>query len=172
MINLKKIARNTGIGLLFILLAIQFIHPEKNVSADNSTDISTTLPVPDHIQQILKSSCYDCHSNYTEYPWYSKIQPMDWWLQDHVNEGKRELNFSTFSSYRLFKQFHKLEEVIELVNEDEMPLESYLIIHRSAKLSPDQKSDLLAWANSLCDTLKARHPADSLVNPKKREKKD
>ncbi len=170
--KIKKVwFRNVGIFLLFVLLCIQFIHPTKNSSDDKKADISATLPVPESIQQILKTSCYDCHSNYTDYPWYSKIQPVDWWLNDHINEGKRELNFSTFSAYRLFRQYHKLESIIEELKDDEMPLSSYLIIHGNAKLSASQKTELTSWAESLCDTLKSRYPADSLVNPKKRGKR-
>jgi hypothetical protein len=169
MLNKKKLLKNIGIGLALALIFIQFFHTEKNLSNDNTNYISNVLPVPDSIQQILRTSCNDCHSNYTEYPWYASIQPVDWWLQDHVVEGKKHLNFSEFSTYRIYRQFHKLEETIELVKKDEMPLPSYLWVHGNARLNAQQKVQLVSWAQSLCDTLKARYPADSLVNPKKRK---
>ena len=168
--KIKKVwFRNVGIFLLFVLLCIQFIHPTKNSSDDKKADISATLPVPESIQQILKTSCYDCHSNYTDYPWYSKIQPVDWWLNDHINEGKRELNFSTFSAYRLFRQYHKLEEIDEMIVEDEMPLTSYTLIHTNAKMTEAQKEMLIQWSKNMRDSMENWYPADSLISPKKRK---
>ena len=83
-----------GFGLLAMLFVIQFFHPQKNFSNNTSYDISKKFPMPDTILQILKTSCYDCHSNFSIYPWYAKIQPVNWWLQHHIDEGKRELNFN------------------------------------------------------------------------------
>ena len=154
--------------LVVVLLAIQLIHPQKNLSDNNIHHISKVYAVPASVSKILKTSCNDCHSNFTEYPWYSSIQPVDWWLQHHVNEGKRELNFSEFATYRIFKQYHKLEETIEMVQEDEMPLSSYTLIHTNAKLSTEQKAILKNWASAILDSMKASYPPDSLVNPFKR----
>lgn len=168
----KKIFKVIGFGLLLIFLVIQFFHTERNQSNDFTTDISKTFPVSDSIRQILKTSCDDCHSNASVYPWYANIQPVAWWLQNHIDEGKDELNFSEFGSYRIFRQYKKLEEIEKQLKEDEMPLPSYLIIHRNSKLSASQKQQLLNWAQSLRDLLKNQYPADSLVNPKKREKRE
>ena len=162
-----KILKGIGIGLILLLFGIQFFHTKKNISADYTNDISKIFPVPDSIALILKNSCNDCHSNYTEYPWYSKIQPIDWWLQNHINDGKRSLNFSRFSEYRIYRQYDKLEEITKLLKEDEMPLPSYLLIHRNSKLNEAQKIQLSLWAQSLCHSLEAKYPKDSLVNPKK-----
>ncbi|MDB5275156.1 MAG: cytochrome [Ferruginibacter sp.] len=87
--------------LLVILVIIQFIHPAKNSSSEDAmlvNDISKKYIIPQNVHDILKTSCYDCHSNNTVYPWYSKIQPVDWWLTNHINEGKREVNFSEFAT--------------------------------------------------------------------------
>ena len=167
----NKILKYAGLLILAVLLVIQFIHPEKNVSDDQTKSIAKTFPLPTDVENILKTSCYDCHSNHTEYPWYSKLQPVDWWLADHVDEGKEELNFSEFASYRPWRQFHKLEKIGKELEEHEMPLPSYLFIHRSSKLSDAQQELITKWANSLCDSLKMRYPPDSLINPKKRQKK-
>ena len=94
---------------------------------------------------ILQTSCFDCHSNYTNYPWYTNIQPIGWWLNHHVDEGKEELNFSEFESYSLKRKLHKLEEIKEMVEEGEMPLSSYTLIHGDTKLSPEQKEILYTW---------------------------
>jgi len=162
---LKKILKPLGIFLLAVLVIIQFFHPRKNVSPGpvvNPNDISKVYYVPGDVEKVLKSSCYDCHSNNTKYPWYSKIQPVAWWLNDHIQEGKKEINFSEFASYGIRRQYKKMEEIIEEVKEDEMPLFSYTLIHRYAILTKDQKSSLTSWATAIRDTMKAKYPADSL----------
>ncbi|HLP96444.1 MAG TPA: heme-binding domain-containing protein, partial [Saprospiraceae bacterium] len=115
------------------------------------------------VNTILEVACNDCHSNLTRYPWYANIQPVASWLANHVDEGKRELNFSTFTTRKVAVQNHKFEEIIEMVNEGEMPLGSYTWTHRDAVLSDAQKKLLVEWAQSCMDTLKANYPADSLI---------
>jgi hypothetical protein len=137
-------------GLLALLVIIQFLRPTRNQAAElSANDISRHYSVPDTIAAILKRSCNDCHSNNTTYPWYSNIQPMGWWLQNHVNEGKAELNFSEFAAYAPKRQANKLEEVTEQVKDDVMPLNSYLWIHSKARLSATDKEFLIKWADSL-----------------------
>jgi hypothetical protein len=94
------------------------------------------------------------------------VQPVDWWLTNHINEGKRELNFDEFATYNLRRQYHKLDEVMKTVKEEEMPLNSYTWIHKDARLSTDQKNILINWADSLRATMKAQYPIDSLEKPK------
>lgn len=160
---MKKYIKPVLIGLAVILLLAQFIRPEKNLSNDLSNDVSRKYPVPDSIKAILKVSCDDCHSNSTVYPWYAEIQPVASWLANHVDEGKRKLNLSDFSSRRIAIQNHKFEEIIEMVESGEMPLASYTWIHRDAILSENQKQALIGWARTNMDSLKAQYPADSLV---------
>jgi hypothetical protein len=142
-INMKKI----GMALFAILVIIQFIRPERNGNWEKSdNDISMAINVPSNVQQILETSCYDCHSNHTTYPWYTNIQPIGLWMQHHVDEGKEELNFSEFKTYKPKRQKHKLEEIAEQVNEHEMPLSSYTLIHKNAILTPEQNVALVSWA--------------------------
>ncbi len=129
-------------------------------------DISTVVNVSADVHTLLKTACYDCHSNHTNYPWYTNIQPVGWWLQDHIEEGKNHLNFQSFADLKVreggrFKtvealQDHKLEEVTEMVKEDDMPLPSYTIIHRDAKLTDAQKQMLLVWVDSARAQLAAK----------------
>ncbi len=155
------------IALLIIFILIQFIRPAKNEADKPSlNDISIKYNVPLNVKNTLKASCYDCHSNNTVYPWYAELQPVGWWLSNHVNEGKRGLNFSEFSAYPIRKQYHKLEDIIDLVKKEEMPLKSYLIIHTYARLDDQQKLSLVNWSNSLRDNIKANYPPDSLVKTK------
>lgn len=142
---LKKLA----ILLVAALIVIQFIRPAKNQSNDAANDISTVYTLPADVQKILKISCYDCHSNYTDYKWYDEIQPVRWWIEDHIKEGKAELNFSEFATYPEKKRLHKLEEIGDVVDNDEMPLSSYTFAHRDAKLTAEQKEKLTEWAYSL-----------------------
>lgn len=153
------------LGLAAVLVIIQFFPITKNNSDDQLYDISKAYDVPEDVAGILKVACNDCHSNKTEYPWYAKIQPVAWWLQHHVDEGKRELNFSEFTTRKIAVQNHKLEEIVEQVEANEMPLPSYtwLGLHSGAKLSAEQKQKLITWAKAQMDTLKAHYPADSLV---------
>lgn len=163
---MKKVFKNLLLLLLVIFVIIQFFHPVKNISSPENllqNDISKLYSVPDSVNQILQTSCYDCHSNNTAYPWYSKIQPVAWWLNDHIVEGKKEINFSEFASYRIGRQFKKLDEIVKQLKEDEMPLTSYTVIHRNAVLTLDQKTLITHWAKAISDTIKARYPADSLI---------
>jgi len=146
--------------LLFVLVVIQFIRPSENHSSSLSkNDITLHYPVPDTVLAILKTSCYDCHSNNTRYPWYNRVQPMAWWLNSHVREGKRELNFSEFASYPLVKQAKKLKNTVKQVKGGGMPLDSYLWIHKDAKLEQGQKDTLIQWANSLQQTILKAGPS-------------
>lgn len=164
---LKKIFKRTFQILLLAFIVIQFFRPAKNKAEGiSNNDISKIYAVPADVQAILKTSCYDCHSNNTVYPWYAEIQPAAWWLADHIKEGKKELNFSEFASYRIGRQYRKLEEVNKEVKENEMPLESYLWIHKNAKLSNEQRLILVNWVTAVRDTIKANYPADSLVRKK------
>ncbi len=128
--------------VLAILILIQFIRPERNLG---KAETENTIFVNAEVGTILQTSCFDCHSNYTNYPWYTNIQPIGWWLNHHVDEGKEELNFSEFESYSLKRKLHKLEEIKEMVEEGEMPLSSYTLIHGDTKLSPEQKEILYTW---------------------------
>ncbi len=168
MASKRKLAKNIGLGLLVVLVIIQFFRPARNESNETTFDISTKYPVPDTVKAILKASCYDCHSNHTEYPWYANVQPVAWWLANHVNEGKGELNFNTFAKYRIGRQYNKLDKIAKEVNEGEMPLSSYTLIHRYAKLDDGQRKLVADWANSIHDSIKATYPADSLKRPQRK----
>ena len=162
---LKKIL--IGLGLLIII--IQFIRPEKNVSNDLVNNISTKYKVPLEVNHLLQVSCNDCHSNKTQYPWYANVQPVAWWLNDHVVDGKKHLNFSEFTKKPLFVQNHKFDEIIEMVGDKEMPLPSYTNfgLHAEANLSDEQRKMITDWAKTQMNYLKKTYPADSLAFPKR-----
>ncbi len=152
------------LSLLSVFIIIQFIRPSKNNGeVVTDTHISKNVTVPDDINKILAKACNDCHSNKTNYPWYSHVQPLAWWLAGHINDGKRHLNFSEFTTYNLRKQYHKLEETIEMVKSEEMPLQSYTVVHTDSKLSESEKSQIIGWAENAMNEMKAKYPIDSLI---------
>lgn len=142
--------RQVRIILLLVLVAvsaIQFIQPDRNADLEEpGNDLLTVLTVPDSVAALLKNSCYDCHSGNTVYPWYSRISPLSWFLQGHINRGKEELNFSAFGQLEKRKQIGSLSEICEVLESGAMPLKSYLLIHRDARLDPIQIASLCDWS--------------------------
>lgn len=146
MSRIKKIL----IVLLLVLVIIQFIKPEKNLSAASSpNDIFAHYQTPDSTKQLIKTACYDCHSNNTVYPWYSEVQPVAWWLNNHIKDAKSEINFSEFATFAPKKADHKMKEVMDEVKEEEMPLKSYSIIHKNARLTDAQRLTIINWAKQI-----------------------
>jgi hypothetical protein len=142
------------IGVLIVLSVMQFIRPGKNRSTIISkTDIAHVVNVPVNIHDLLKTSCYDCHSNNTNYPWYANIQPLGWWLANHIKEGKRELNFNEFRSYSQRRQLSKLKAIAESIKDGSMPLSSYTLMHQNAKLSENDKQAVIDWTEKARDSL-------------------
>ena len=155
------------LGLLAMLVIIQFFQPKRNLSAQTSSnDISLIHPIPADVKKILTKACNDCHSNNTRYPWYANFQPVAWWLNHHIVEGKRRLNFNEFAAYSLRKQYKKMEETEELLKDGEMPPGSYTSIHTNAKLTVQERKALIDWTNQIRDTMRANYPEDSLIKKK------
>ena len=160
---MKKIFKTLGWLLLIALVAIQFFHPKKNIhEIDQPNAISKKFQVSADVKIILDKAYMDCHSNNTRYPWYNNIQPVAWWLNDHVIDGKKELNFDEYINKRPRFQYRRMEQTIDLVKKEEMPLDSYTWIHKDAILSEEEKTKLFDWAQSVMDTLKTQYPIDSL----------
>lgn len=135
-------------------VGIQFVPTSPNQNTVIlSTDITKTFNVPDNIQILLKKSCYDCHSNNTNYPWYNKVQPLGWLLENHVRQGKEELNFSEFGAYSKRRQKSKLKSIVSQIRDGEMPLSSYSLLHREAELSEVGKKEITTWINKMIDNL-------------------
>ena len=161
--------RKILVTLLVLLLLAQFIRPAHNEGeAAGDNDITHTVTVSDTVMSLLKTACYDCHSNHTNYPWYSKITPVNWWLYNHIQGGKRHLNFSEFNTSTFKRKAKKLEEVGETVEKHEMPLDSYLWIHDEAKLNDAQRKLIMDWAKSaeqkvMQDSMRSRRVVDTTV---------
>ncbi len=142
MITLKKL----GYILLILLIISQFFSPEKNEG-----DLISVVPFlnetnpPENVKLILETTCFDCHSNKTNYPWYNDITPVNYWLDSHIKDGKKHLNFSKWSSYSLKRKEHKMDELYEEVEQGEMPLSSYTWTHSESNLTQYQLDAGVTW---------------------------
>ncbi len=140
--------------LLVAFVGIQFIPTTRNQSDSvPSTDFMLVNNVPKNIQNKLQISCYDCHSNNTQYPWYNKVQPVAWFLEDHIKEGKAELNFNEWNSLSTRRKTSKLRSIIKQIENGEMPLDSYTFIHRDARFSEAEAEEIINWVTQLKDSL-------------------
>lgn len=130
-------------------VVIQFFRIDKANPPVNAADtLEASVAVPPDIQLILGRSCNDCHTNQTIYPWYANIQPSGWFLKDHIDDGRRHLNFSVWNTYEPRKKRKKLEEICEQVESAEMPLPSYLWIHRDSVMRDGDAKALCDWAKA------------------------
>ncbi len=163
-----KILKLGSLILVCLIVIAQFIRPPKNIPSTSSMkDISHFFSIPRDVHQILSVACYDCHSDSTRYPWYAGVQPVGWWLNNHIRQGKRHLNFSEFGAYRLRQQYGKFDDIISEVSDEGMPLPSYRLVHSDARLSQEQKDRLIGWAKDMMDSMRIHYPPDSLVRPRR-----
>ena len=143
-----------GRKILFLVLAVfllmQLYQPARNSDGGQMlpSHITKLYNVPDSVNAILVSSCYDCHSNNTRYPWYSYIQPARFFMERHIKNGKKELNFSEFGNYSKRRQESKLESISKQVKSGEMPLASYTWLHKNSKLTHQQKEMIINWIDT------------------------
>ena len=143
-----RIVKIVLICLAVVFALIQFVRIDKsNPPVEPEKSMEAAINVPPDIQQIMARSCNDCHSNKTVYPLYSNVAPISWWLRNHITEAKRELNVSEYATYAPKKQERKLKEICEQVRSGEMPLPSYLIIHRDSVLSQSEIDAICAWTD-------------------------
>lgn len=146
----KSILKKVLIVLIVALALLQLYRPAKNISTEVSVNaIGQYYDVPETVDKLLRTSCYDCHSNNTVYPWYGNVQPVALWLDDHIRDGKKHLNFDEFNTYSAERKQKKFKEIAEEIEEGEMPMTSYTLIHQNAKLSPADKKLLVDWAKEM-----------------------
>ena len=142
-----------------IFLLIQLYQPARNISfeQDITGNFTKVYNVPKNVEIILRTSCYDCHSNNTYYPWYSYIQPARFFMERHIKEGKEELNFNEFGNYSKRRQNSKLKAISKEIESNEMPLSSYTLIHKNAILTASQKKKVLDWINKIEDSISSQN---------------
>jgi hypothetical protein len=141
-LTIKKI----GIVFIVLFIVIQVFRINKTITPVNEqTDFMAVTQTNPEVATILKNACYDCHSNQPTYPWYTNVAPVSWWIKNHINEGSKHLNFSIWQTYTVKRKDHKLEECVEMIEEGEMPINSYTWMHPEAKLTDAQKQLLIDW---------------------------
>lgn len=146
---MKKALKLAAIALVIAFIGLQFFQIDKtNPPITDTETLEAAVAVPPDVALILGRSCNDCHTNKTIYPWYANIQPAGWFLKDHIDEGKKELNLSKFNTFETKRKLKKLEEICEQVETTEMPLPSYLWIHRDAALTETERKALCDWTRT------------------------
>jgi hypothetical protein len=144
------------IVVIVILGIMQLFHPAKNFTkAEPTADVATKYEVPMNVLMILYTACYNCHSNYTKYPWYYRAEPVGWWMAYHINKAKRQVNFSEFATYSPKEATKKFHEIYEVTDEKTMPITSYLWMHPEAHLTRDQYKKVADWAQKMPRQLQA-----------------
>lgn len=149
-----KVVKIIAIILLIAFVGMQFMPVDRNQS-DNvpKTDFMLVNDVPNDIRNKLQVSCYDCHSNNTKYPWYNKVQPVAWFLEGHIKEGKAELNFNEWDSLSSRRQASKLKSIIKQIESGKMPMDSYTLIHKEAAFSEEETQQVVKYMENLKDSL-------------------
>lgn len=145
-----SLVKKIGLILLIVFVIAQFFGPEKNegdLVSINAFYAETNPPA--EVKQILEVACNDCHSDVTKYPWYNNITPVNYWLASHVNDGKKHFNISNWEGNSVKRKDHKFEELIEMVEAKEMPLNSYTWSHSEAKLTEAQIKSVIDWAKNV-----------------------
>jgi len=142
------------IGLLALFLISQFIPANlPEVINDNPTDLISNNDVPKNIEKMLRTSCYDCHSNETVYPWYSYVSPVKFLISKDTKDGRKHLNFSEWKNYSKADKLEALDDIGEEVEEGEMPMKIYPITHPNAKLNDSDREALVLWAEEFAESL-------------------
>ena len=145
-----SLGKKIGLGALALFVLIQFFQIDRN-----NPEITAEMPATDEVRTILEESCYDCHSNETDWPWYSYVAPVSWLVGYDVNHAKEYLNMSEWDSYTADDKAHLYEEFVEVLEEGEMPLWYYEVVHQSAKLSESETETIISWAESQSQSAEA-----------------
>jgi hypothetical protein len=136
-----------GLGLIAVLILLQFFQPEQNSAPlDPKLDMLTLASPPEHIAELIRNACYDCHSNQTVYPWYNRISPVSLYLNKHIRKGKEDLDFSKYGQLDKADKIGALADFCDALDAGTMPLQSYLLIHKHARLSQDEREALCTWS--------------------------
>jgi hypothetical protein len=140
------------LGLILVVLGLQFIRPEKNLApTPGKNDLFVQHPAPAEVKRLVEIACYDCHSDNTRYPLYAEIQPLGWWIAAHTRDGKRELNLSAFGELSAKRKGSRIEAMVDALQSHSMPLKSYTLIHRDAIFTEAQTKQIVEWLEALRD---------------------
>ncbi|MBL7792250.1 MAG: heme-binding domain-containing protein [Saprospiraceae bacterium] len=147
---MNKIVKMILLVLVGLIVIAQFFRIDKTAPAVNtSQDFLTLAAAPADVAALVRDACYDCHSYESKYPWYSNVAPVSWWVKNHINEGRENLNFSIYDTYSPEDKGEILEECAEVIQEGEMPLKSYTWMHPEARITDAQRQQLISWLETM-----------------------
>ena len=150
---MKKLLTYAIVFILFVFVALQFFQPEKNDEEKMTNHIFVSEQIPEDVKNIIQSSCLDCHSNKTIYLWYDRISPVSWLVNKHITDGKKEINFSEWGEQDAFDKYGIFQDIQKEVGEKNMPLKSYTMVHKNARLSDDERKVLVEWCKKRVEEL-------------------
>ena len=149
-----RVFKRIFLGAAIVFVAIQFVRPAKNLATGpQPNDALVCYPASAEVKQLLTVACYDCHSNNTRYPWYAEVQPVGWWLSQHVLDAKHSFNFSELAAYSPKTAGRRLDACIDEITDHTMPLSSYRITHKDARLTEAQIKVLSDWFEETRDLI-------------------
>lgn len=150
---MKKILRYLAIVVAVLLIAIQFLPVDRS-----NPPVTGLVEAPEEVMTTLRRSCWDCHSNETEWPWYAWVAPISLRVGQHVRMGRRHVNFTEWDSYDAEELDEAYEEIAEEMEKGGMPLSDYLLVHRNARLTQADRDRITSWADSARALLVAPTP--------------
>ena len=155
--KLLKLMKWLVVVIAIVFIAVQFKRPARtNPPVDQSLTIGAHTQMTPQVEQILDRSCRDCHSNQTAWPWYTNVAPVSWFIVDHVDHGRHDLNFSEWGKYDQRRRARRLQQMCDFARDGSMPLSSYTPLHAGSKPSAADITALCAWTESERARLPAR----------------
>lgn len=139
--KLTRILKLAGLALIVLLVAAQFVPVDRT-----NPPVEEEIVAPAEVMTVLERACYDCHSNETVWPAYSRVAPVSWLVARDVHEGREALNYSTWGRYSAEERSELLEESREEAAEGEMPMKPYVLLHPAARLTAEDEEVLRAWS--------------------------
>jgi len=148
--NKKKILRYILLALLVFLILAQLKRVDnENPPLPAGQDFFAMQQTDPDMTQLIRGACYDCHSHETSHPWYTEVAPISWWIKGHIDEGREHLNFSTWGNYDAEQKHHKMEACATRTEATEMPLLAYIILHAEARISKEERAEMVQYFSSL-----------------------
>lgn len=136
-----------GFGLIAVLIILQFFQPElNNAPIDPELDMLEIVEPSEPLADLIRNACYDCHSNQTVYPWYNRISPVSLYLHKHIKKGKEDLNFSEYGLLDKADKIGTFADFYDVLDAGTMPLQSYILIHKNARLTQEEIESLCNWS--------------------------
>jgi hypothetical protein len=159
--NMKFLKKNLKwiiVAAVAAFAALQLTNPP-HTNPPVKNDFLTLMNPSPKIAAMFRSACYDCHSDETHWPWYSSVAPMSWQIAQDVNEGRAQLNLSEWPSDNPQRAWKKMENMSEEIDQKDMPLNKYTLIHKDARLTDDQRNELTQWLDGEVKALKSQSGA-------------